>query len=191
LVGQNGSGYVCYYGLEKEFAIRLHTCGKGLGSTSGEFSKSSPKHWSVLIELLIAAVLVNLTVRFYLINYSRGMIFSTAPAFPTLAAVKAGYTILASKEGEDVSRKSQKNKDQRGELTKDQRRIRLQNNIRRFHEGLTNHPEWPKFTQAGILRLPTEKPWRDDCFSALIIPIITSVGQSAGLAQKLQESDTR
>ncbi|GFF62458.1 8-amino-7-oxononanoate synthase [Aspergillus udagawae] len=150
LVGQNGSGYVCHYGLEKEFAIRLHTCGKGLGSTG-------------------AAVLVNPTVRFYLINYSRGMIFSTAPAFPTLAAVKAGYTILASNEGED-------------------RRIRLQNNIRRFHEGLTNHPEWPKFTQAGILRLPTEQTWGDGCFSAPIIPIITSVGQSAGLAEKLQEA---
>lgn len=35
LVGPNGSGLVCHYGLEKEFAIRLHTCGKGLGSAGG------------------------------------------------------------------------------------------------------------------------------------------------------------
>lgn len=35
LVGPRGSGFVCHYGLEKEFAIRLHTCGKGMGSTGG------------------------------------------------------------------------------------------------------------------------------------------------------------
>jgi 8-amino-7-oxononanoate synthase len=35
LIGDNGSGFVCHYGLEKEFPIRLQTCGKGLGSTGG------------------------------------------------------------------------------------------------------------------------------------------------------------
>jgi 8-amino-7-oxononanoate synthase len=50
-----------------------------------------------------AAVLTNPAIRSYLINYARGLIFSIAPAFPSLAAVKAGYSILASKEGEEVS----------------------------------------------------------------------------------------
>jgi 8-amino-7-oxononanoate synthase len=36
VVGENGSGYICHYGLENEFPIRLHTCGKGLGSTGGK-----------------------------------------------------------------------------------------------------------------------------------------------------------
>lgn len=35
LIGENGSGLVCHYGLESEISIRLHTCGKGLGSTGG------------------------------------------------------------------------------------------------------------------------------------------------------------
>jgi 8-amino-7-oxononanoate synthase len=36
VIGENGSGYICHHGLEKEFPIRLHTCGKGLGSTGGK-----------------------------------------------------------------------------------------------------------------------------------------------------------
>ena len=36
IVGPNGSGFVCHYGLEEQFPIRLQTCGKALGSTGGE-----------------------------------------------------------------------------------------------------------------------------------------------------------
>ncbi len=36
LVGPNGSGFVCYHGLEKEFPIRVNTCGKALGSAGGK-----------------------------------------------------------------------------------------------------------------------------------------------------------
>ncbi|KAJ5126159.1 hypothetical protein N7448_005470 [Penicillium atrosanguineum] len=150
LVGENGSGYICYYGLEKEFPIRLHTCGKGLGSNG-------------------AAVLANSTIRSYLINYARGLIFSTAPTFPSLAAVKGGYNILASKEGEE-------------------RRTHLQNNIRHLYEKLTGHPEWAKYVFSGIISLPTEKTWRTGPFRAPIIPLVTELGQAASLAQRLQNA---
>lgn len=36
LVGPNGAGMVSHYGLEGEFGMRLHTCGKALGSSGGE-----------------------------------------------------------------------------------------------------------------------------------------------------------
>lgn len=36
LVGPNGSGFVCYHGLEKELPMRLNTCGKALGSAGGK-----------------------------------------------------------------------------------------------------------------------------------------------------------
>ncbi|KAJ6113864.1 hypothetical protein N7523_007181 [Penicillium sp. IBT 18751x] len=150
LVGENGSGFICYYGLEKEFPIRLHTCGKGLGSNG-------------------AAVLANSAIRSYLTNYAKSLIFSTAPAFPLLAAVKGGYNILASKEG-------------------DERRNRLQNNIRLFYEKLTGHPEWAKSTFGGILSLPTEKTWHMGPFQAPIIPLVTELGQAASLAQRLQSA---
>ncbi|KAJ5297575.1 hypothetical protein N7508_007824 [Penicillium antarcticum] len=150
LIGENGSGFICHYGLEDEFAIRLHTCGKGLGSTG-------------------AAVLANPSIRSYLINYARGLIFSTAPAFPSLAAVKAGYTVLASKEGEN-------------------RRIRLHNNIRHFYETLTGHSEWAKCVFGGIISLHTEKTWDAESFNAPIIPLVTELGQAVSLAKKLQKS---
>lgn len=37
LVGPNGSGVVCHYGVEDQFPIRVHTCGKGLGSAGGKY----------------------------------------------------------------------------------------------------------------------------------------------------------
>lgn len=36
LVGPKGAGYISHLGLEKEFAIRLNTCGKALGAVGGE-----------------------------------------------------------------------------------------------------------------------------------------------------------
>jgi 8-amino-7-oxononanoate synthase len=47
-------------------------------------------------------ILAELTIKFNLINYVRSVIFSTAPSFVALAAVKAGYEILASEDGERV-----------------------------------------------------------------------------------------
>jgi 8-amino-7-oxononanoate synthase len=37
VLGPKGSGLVCKLGLEKEIAIRLHTCGKALASSNGRF----------------------------------------------------------------------------------------------------------------------------------------------------------
>lgn len=41
LIGPKGTGLVCALGLENEFAIRLHTFGKALGSHGGAFLYSS------------------------------------------------------------------------------------------------------------------------------------------------------
>ncbi|GES57739.1 class II aminotransferase/8-amino-7-oxononanoate synthase [Aspergillus terreus] len=87
VVGPNGSGFVCHYGLEEHFPIRLQTCGKALGSTG-------------------AALLCNETVKFTLLNYARGVIFSTAPSV-SAAAVRAGYDIIGSEEGENRRKRLQ------------------------------------------------------------------------------------
>ena len=47
-------------------------------------------------------MLANETIKFALLNYARSVIFSTAPSFLTVSAVKAGYGLLASEEGERV-----------------------------------------------------------------------------------------
>ena len=48
--------------------------------------------------LLIAVILANDTIRTMLINYARSVIYTTAPSFPMLAAIRAGYTLM--KDGE-------------------------------------------------------------------------------------------
>jgi 8-amino-7-oxononanoate synthase len=36
VIGENGKGFVCALGLEKEVAVRLHTYGKALAATGGK-----------------------------------------------------------------------------------------------------------------------------------------------------------
>ena len=57
---------------------------------------------SSIHDLSAGVILTSKTIRSYIINYAKNVIFSTGPAFPVLAAVKAGYDLLASEEGETV-----------------------------------------------------------------------------------------
>ncbi|RAL04306.1 aminotransferase class I/II-fold pyridoxal phosphate-dependent enzyme [Aspergillus ibericus CBS 121593] len=150
IVGPNGSGMLCEYGLEDEFAIRLHTCGKALGSAG-------------------AVVLCNETIKQGIINYARNVIFTTAPSFVTVAAVRAGYEILTSEEGR-------------------KRRSRLQQNIWYFYWTLTRHPRWEEIKQRGILYLPTEKTWYTRSFKSPIVPVITKAGQANNLCKMLRRA---
>lgn len=57
-------------------------------------------HSTVLIPK--AAVLCPPVVKDTLVNYARNFIFTTAPAFLTMATVKASYNVIASEEGAKV-----------------------------------------------------------------------------------------
>jgi 8-amino-7-oxononanoate synthase len=99
IVGPNGSGVVSHLGLESHIGLRVHTCGKALGSTGGKYDEQSP----VMTQLTVTAVLLcNKAIKSYLINYARNAIFSTAPTFVTLAGIRAGYNLLASETGHRV-----------------------------------------------------------------------------------------
>ncbi|KAE8346828.1 hypothetical protein BDV24DRAFT_175672 [Aspergillus arachidicola] len=150
IIGPNGSGFICHYKLEDVFGIRLQTCGKGLGSTG-------------------AVVLANKTITFALLNYGRSVIFSTAPSFLTVSAVKAGYALLASEEGE-------------------KRRCRLQKNLQFFYQTLTTSAEWQHAKRKGIFHLPTEKTWRSEPFLAPIAAIVVQPGKAKELAQHLHQA---
>ncbi|KAE8131576.1 pyridoxal phosphate-dependent transferase [Aspergillus pseudotamarii] len=149
VVGPNGSGFICHYGLEDVFGLRLQTCGKGLGSTG-------------------AVLLANETIKLALLNYGRSVIFSTAPSFLTVLAVKAGYDLLASEEGE-------------------KRRRRLQKNLQFFYQTLTTSVEWKHAKEKGIFYLPTEKTWRSEPFLAPIAAIVTQPGKAKELAHHLHQ----
>ncbi|KAL5358887.1 class II aminotransferase/8-amino-7-oxononanoate synthase [Aspergillus floccosus] len=150
IVGPNGSGFVCHYGLEEQIPIRLQTCGKALGSTG-------------------AALLCNETIKFTLLNYARGVIFSTAPSFVSAAAVRAGYDIIGSKEGEN-------------------RRKRLQNNVYRFYQQLTSHPDWPQIKRKGTIYLPTEHTWYLGPFQSPIVPVVPRHDLAVDLGKYLEQA---
>lgn len=75
ILGPKGAGLVSALGVEKEIAVRLHTCGKALASTG-------------------AVILGNSTVRSVLMNFARSVIYTTAPSFPTVAGIRAAYNLL-------------------------------------------------------------------------------------------------
>ncbi|KAI8213623.1 hypothetical protein K4K52_004341 [Colletotrichum sp. SAR 10_76] len=94
VVGDKGVGLVSALGLEREIAIRLHTFSKALGASG-------------------AAVLCNDTIRTMLVNHARPICFTTAASFPTLAAIKAAYRLLAEGKTEPSITSNQHYKDVR------------------------------------------------------------------------------
>ncbi|OJJ66545.1 hypothetical protein ASPBRDRAFT_137800 [Aspergillus brasiliensis CBS 101740] len=150
IIGPSGSGMVQLYELENEFSIRLHTCGKALASAG-------------------AVVLCNSTIKEALINYGRNIIFTTAPSFTTVAAVRAAYEILATQEGH-------------------MRQERLQKNIWYFYWTLTKHPQWEDVKERNILSLPIEKTWYTRPFKSPIVPIITKPRQAHSLCKRLRRA---
>ncbi|KAL3475859.1 pyridoxal phosphate-dependent transferase [Aspergillus californicus] len=166
LVGPKGAGVVSYYGLEDQFAFRLATDGKALGSTG-------------------AAILCREVVKQTLINYSRESIFSTAPSFLTVSAVRAGYEILASEEGEKAGPLGLYSHSAK----KLQRRHALQQNIHSFYHLLTTNKTWTHPFRKRVLYIPTETRWKTQPFLAPIIGLVTTQPEKAGLlADKLAEA---
>lgn len=51
---------------------------------------------SIADVLHIAVILGSSSVRFTLTNFARSVIYTTAPSFPTVAAIRAGYNLLKS-----------------------------------------------------------------------------------------------
>ncbi|KAE8394673.1 pyridoxal phosphate-dependent transferase [Aspergillus alliaceus] len=80
IIGPNGSGLACHLGLEKEFAVRLHTYGKAVGAGG-------------------AIVLCDRLIKNYLVSYARNFMFTTAPAFTFFATIKAAATVMSGEEG--------------------------------------------------------------------------------------------
>ncbi|KAF5567542.1 8-amino-7-oxononanoate synthase [Fusarium phyllophilum] len=151
LVGPQGSGLVSHLGLEKDFSIRVHTFGKAHGASG-------------------AVVLTSQLCKQTLLSCVRGLIFSTAPTFTTLAAVRVGYSILASSEGE-------------------RRRELVQSNINLFYNAVSRHAEWPSCQHLGIITIPM-KP-ASDTLKSPIIPVIAPYGGATALGQFLSNANFR
>ncbi|KAF9889904.1 synthase [Aspergillus nanangensis] len=119
---------------------------------------------------LVSIVLGNQTIRTNLVNYARGLIYTTAPGFPTLAAVRASYRLLI--DGKTVELQSQ-----------------LQQNLRYFHHSIQSHPLWPKATAAHILAIPAGKDYAQKPFLTQIVPIWTRARDNHHLAAHIHFGD--
>ncbi|KAI1388533.1 5-aminolevulinate synthase [Hypoxylon trugodes] len=88
IIGPKGAGLVRALGVEKEIAVRLHTCGKALASTG-------------------AVILGKATVRAAVMNFARSIIYTTAPSFPTVAGIRAAYNMMMSGATEEAQKNIQ------------------------------------------------------------------------------------
>ncbi|KAJ5908480.1 class II aminotransferase/8-amino-7-oxononanoate synthase [Penicillium taxi] len=133
LMGPQGRGLVCELELEESFAIRLHPFSKALGSHG-------------------AVVLCDETIKAMLLNFARCLIFSTAPSFPALAAIKGGYALLKSSLGL-------------------MRQNCIQPLVRYFFKNILAHPNYIRAEAAGILSIPLAKDWEQRRLLTHIVPI--------------------
>ncbi|KAI0549704.1 5-aminolevulinate synthase [Xylaria curta] len=135
LFGPKGAGLVCELGLEHRIAVRIQTYGKAMGASG-------------------AIILGSKTVKAALLNFARSTTFTTAPSFPFVAAIKAGYNLQDSSKGEEV-------------------RERIQALARLYFETLTSHPTWHLALSRGLLSVPLAKNWENRLFLTHIITMWT------------------
>lgn len=103
VIGPKGRGLVCELGLEDKVFARLHTFGKALASSGGEYEIVTVRTQLIPV---VAIVLCSPLVRSYLINYARPLIYTTFMPFPSLASIKASYALLQNGTTEPVSKQS-------------------------------------------------------------------------------------
>ncbi|KAI0159186.1 5-aminolevulinate synthase [Pestalotiopsis sp. NC0098] len=135
VVGPKGAGLVCELGLQEDIAVVVHSFGKAIGATG-------------------AIVLGNDVIRGVLANFARSVIFTTAPSFPFVAAIKSGYKLLEAGETEEAQE-------------------HIQDLARLFFDSLTSHPLWDAAKTRGLLRVPLADGWEDRSFLAHIIAVST------------------
>lgn len=98
VLGSHGRGLVCELGLEDRIFARLHTFGKSLAGNGGEFQIPVLGVLLIVNEtyMCLAIILGSLTLRHYLVNYARSLIYTTFLSYPSLALISASYSLLQS-----------------------------------------------------------------------------------------------
>ncbi|KAI0193451.1 putative aminotransferase [Astrocystis sublimbata] len=116
VVGPKGEGLVSALGLENEIAVRLHTCGKAMASSG-------------------AYILGNETIRRTILNFSRSVVYTTAPSFTEVAAIRAGLHLLSSGQCQDLQQN-------------------IQHLVEHFFDAMTSNSVWEEASSLGILSIP-------------------------------------
>ncbi|KAM3463311.1 hypothetical protein NHJ6243_003345 [Beauveria neobassiana] len=148
--GRQGRGFVDYIGVAHKVAIRMHTYGKAMACTG-------------------AAVVCKAPVRDTLINFARGFMYSTAPSFPMVAAIRAGYKLLMTNQTQHLQ---------------DQ----IQNLVRHFFRALEMNPVWEEASDEGMLKIPNMEDWESKTHVTHVVPIMTRQRYTVYLCWHLQLS---
>ncbi|KAI1826996.1 8-amino-7-oxononanoate synthase [Xylaria intraflava] len=135
VIGDRGRGITALLGLEKEIAIRIHVASKAIGSVGG-------------------LILCNKTVRYMLLNNARSITYSSAPSFPMVASIRAGYQLLM--KGETMAAQN-----------------RIQQNVRHFFTIIGDNPDWVEAADARIASIPLLEDWEERPFLTHIVPVHT------------------
>ncbi|KAL4968633.1 aminoacyl transferase sphA [Aspergillus stella-maris] len=123
VLGERGLGYAEALGLSEEIAIKTHTFSKSFGSIGG-------------------VVLGNQTVKNALLNFSRSTVFTAAPCFNQIAAIRAGYALMPQPES-------------------DAGRANIQHLVKRLFARITAHPIWEEANERGIILIPVSEDWEE------------------------------
>ncbi|KAL8753773.1 MAG: hypothetical protein Q9184_005324 [Pyrenodesmia sp. 2 TL-2023] len=135
VVGQRGLGFVEALGLDSEIAIKTHTFSKAFGSIGG-------------------VVLGNHTVKNALVNFSRSTMFTAAPAFNQVAAIRAGYALMPQPETKAG-------------------RDNIQHLVKRLFTKMTAHPIWGEANDRNIISIPVSEGWEERDFHTQLVPLWT------------------
>ncbi|KAL6708029.1 hypothetical protein ACN47E_003463 [Coniothyrium glycines] len=146
--GTQGRGYVNHLGLEKDVAIRMHTYGKALACTG-------------------AAVVCSNTVRETLVNNARSFIYSTAPSFPMVAAIRGGYRLLQSDETQALQ-------------------DNIQNLVKHFAKTIEANETYEEAVDEGILSIPNIEGWESRNLVTHVVPVMTRQRYTLFLCYHLQ-----
>ncbi|OCK74691.1 hypothetical protein K432DRAFT_310239 [Lepidopterella palustris CBS 459.81] len=86
-------------------------------------------------------------------------VFSSAPSFPLVASIRAGYQLLVSGETQEVGT----------HLAQES----IQRNVKHFFKTLTSNSIWDEATDEGLLSIPLLEDWEQRPFQTHIVPLHT------------------
>lgn len=89
-------------GVDGRIGVRLMTFGKAVGSSGGE-AQGPYRGRNVCVADFLAVLLCSPTIRSFLINFARPLIFSTAIPHSTLISLECAWDLLQSEDGDTVS----------------------------------------------------------------------------------------
>ena len=100
IYGPCGRGLVNLLGLQDRVFARLHTFGKALAGTGGEFYRA--RTVKSVLKHSIAVLLIPPLVKQYLINYARTLIYTTSLSHANIILANCSFDILESGRAEEV-----------------------------------------------------------------------------------------